>query len=763
MSRPAVLGLVSVFLFFAALPLTLVKPGLPRTLKADEGAYLMMAQSLAHDGDLRLAAEDSERVFAEFPYRPVRNLIVMTDDGWRSVYYGKPYLYSLFAAPFAALVGADGLIWLNMLLTLGMVWLGAVWLSRWNDGAVAALFAAGFFFLSAGFAYVFWLQPEVFNMAAVTACLFCGLDRGDPNAAGRRWWRPQSVWVAGLSGLALGLAAYNKPMLLALGAPVVLDLALRRRWGAVASWLGGLALSLALACGLAVALTGHPTPYLGVERQGVTLCEPGVVPIGPGPGGGAAPAEERPTGGAWSWIFRVPDVPLAELAENLGYFLWGRHTGLLLYFPFAALAVLVFLLRGRDLRGASVLAALAAIALFFLVFIPHNWQGGGGFVGNRYFVNAYPAFLFLVTRLGGRWPIAVGYALGGTFLGVVLLSPFGRNVPEPTLQSHVRNPPFSLFPLELSLRELPGYHKRTLGGYTFQGRRDVFLPLGDRMWVHGGVPVEIFVVGTEPIERAVFRVSTPAPENRIELSMGGDRRRIEPQPGSAVDVELAPDGPDRVRRRGEARFWVYRLEVETARGRVRPWTRRYPPEPCDYFPYNESWEEGFSVGAELTYVGTGEGLDADVFAIRWGRVKVPERVVAGEEFTVGTRLFNRSGEPWVERGAARVRLGYHWLRPDGEVHLWDGERTDLPLPVAGDGAVVVAQTVTAPARPGWYLLELDPVFERVAWFSTRNGGNTFRAEVRVVAPEEAGASMEDETGVETAVADDRPAGAADTP
>ena len=260
-----------------------------------------------------------------------------------------------------------------------------------------------------------------------------------------------------LSGFCLGLATYNKPMLVAFGLPVLVDLARRRRWKAALAWVGGLALSMALICGLAVALTGHPTPYLGVERQGVTLCEPGVVPIAPGPGGGAAPAEERPTGGAWSWIFRVPDVSFSELTENLGYFFWGRHTGLLLYFPFAVLALLCFFADGRDWRGGSVLAALAVVALFFLLFIPHNWQGGGGFIGNRYFVNAYPAFLFAVTRIRPRWVIPAGYAVAGTFLGVVLLSPFGRNVPEPTLQSHVRNPPFSLFPLELSLREMPGY------------------------------------------------------------------------------------------------------------------------------------------------------------------------------------------------------------------------------------------------------------------------------------------------------------------
>ena len=36
------------------------------------------------------------------------------------------------------------------------------------------------------------------------------------------------------------------------------------------------------------------------------------------------------------------------------------------------------------------------------------------------------------------------------------------------------------------------------------------------------------------------------------------------------------------------------------------------------------------------------------------------------------------------------------------------------------------QKVLAPQAPGGYVLELDPVFETVAWFSEKNGGKTLR-------------------------------------
>ena len=243
MSRATRLSLLALSLFLALFPLTLEKPGLPAGLKADEAAYYLMAESLAHNRDLRVAPADITRAFQKFPFGKINNLIVMTDDGWRTVYYGKPYLYSLLAAPFAALAGANGLLCLNLLLTLAMVWMGAAYLARFNDDGTAALFSASFFLASTGFAYAFWLQPEVFSMAAVCAACFLVLhDRGghaegesggvpppSPSPRRRRLWPPTLPALAALSGAALACAAYNKPVFAALGFPLLFALVHRRR------------------------------------------------------------------------------------------------------------------------------------------------------------------------------------------------------------------------------------------------------------------------------------------------------------------------------------------------------------------------------------------------------------------------------------------------------------------------------------------------------------------------------------------------------
>lgn len=740
MSPSVRLALVSISLFLLLFPLALGKPGLPTHLKADEAAYYLMSLSLARDGDLQAEVRDIDRLFQEYPYQPVNNLILMTRDGWRTVFFGKPYIYSLLAAPFARLFGADGLFFFNALLMVAMIWMGASYLTRFNPDGTAALYSCGFFLLSAGFAYLFWIQPEVFNMAAVAACLFFGLPRDENTTSTDR----RSLVLAAISAAALILAVYNKPMLAAVGIAPMWAYVRHRNWRTAGAWLAGAALCLLLVCGISLALTGTPSAYLGVQRSGFTVCEPGKMPVGAGPElplphqeqahktGGAKAAADSPTGNAMTWLFRVPDTSWSELTDNVGYFLWGRHAGLIPYTPFAALSVLLFLFHGRGSPERwLLLAAAALIALFFLLLIAWNWQGGGGFIGNRYFINVYPVFLFLVTRIRPRWLIPAGYALGGIFLAPLIFTPFGAGGPEPTLQAHVRNAPFRWLPLELTLRNVPGYHRVPLGDFRLVGRRDQIVPMGEPFWVRGADSVEIYLIAGEPIKKTVFQVRSPVPRNRVAIELGDASQSLDTKADETYRVELEPGEATRVWKVKTGTMYAYRMVVASRTGRIQPWTRELPPESCSYFASNESVRESFFVGAELIYLGTGEGLDANLYDLRWGNTVVPERVQAGKPFTTITRLFNLSRFAWPAGGGARVRLAYHWKTPDGRTVIWEGERTELPAPVPPGGRVSLPQKVVAPEQPGRYVLELDPVFEHVGWFSLRNGGATLRKEIEV--------------------------------
>lgn len=734
MSRTVALALVSLSLLFLIFPLAIGGPGLPAGLKSDEPAYFLMALSLARDGDLRVETEDLERAFQEFPYRPVNNLILMTDDGWRTVLYGKPYLYSLFAAPFAAVAGAHGMIFFNSLLLLAMIWMGALYLARYNPPGIAALFAAGFFLVSPAFAYVFWLHPEVFSMTAVAACLFLGLR---PRGPGERWRR--TLLLAALSGAVLALAVYHKPVIGAVGLAPLYGFFRGRRWAEGAAWLAGAALSLGAAVGLAVALTGHPTPYLGVERQGTRVCDPETIPVTAATAATAIEGLARPTGGAWSWIFEMPEVDPGMLLENGAYFLIGRHTGILPYFPFAILALGLFLAhRPRAPDRWVLLAALGAVALFFLIYIPANWQGGGGFVGNRYFVNLYPAFLFLATRIAPAWLTAVGYAAGGLFLGGILFTPFGAPVSEPTLQAHVRGAPFGLLPLELTLREVPGYQEIDLDGLSILARRDNALARGESVWVQGGSEVELLLLASEPLPEPLYlQVRSAAPGNRVRIRVGAADETLTLGPGTpagpVAQVRLAPGGPTRRSHRPGHEIVVYRFAIETDAGRVEPYTRSFPPPTCpdSGFAFYDTLPDNFYLGAEIALLSVGGPPEREVFGIEWRKVQVRSRVPAGQRFFADVELANTSAVAWDGVGAARVRMAYHWLDETGTVVVQDGRRTEIGEPLPAGRATRVLVEIDAPEAPGRYVLELDPLLERVAWFSDR-GAAPYRVEVTVV-------------------------------
>jgi hypothetical protein len=785
-------------LFLLALPLAVGKPGLPAGLKADEAAYYMMASSLAADGDLRLDVADTERVFAEFPYRPVNNLIVMSPDGWRSVYYGKPFVYSLFAAPLVALFGANGMLFLNMALTVAMIALGARFLRRYNPEPTALLFSAAFFLASTGFAYVFWLQPEVFNMFAVTLALYCGwptrerlpgangLEDGEQGRAfsGLSGFSGFS-WLSGLSehpplgrllvsGGALALAAFSKPMVLALLLPLMgaqlwpqSDEARRRRWLGVGALMVGLAGVLLGIAALHALWTGRPTPYLGVARQGVTLCEPGQLPpavlrsdgtalsetdthlvasadtsaatmviepevIEPEASEGAAPGSARTgsaTGNAFSWLLRVPEMHWLKLTENVRYFLWGRHTGLLLYFPFCALAVLFFVLHAtRSLARWLLLASLVVVAGYFLIWIDWNWQGGGGFVGNRYFVNVVPAFLFLVGPIRPRWTLVATFGLAGLLVGPIVLTPFSNVVPEPTLQAHTRNWPLRLFPLEIALRNVPGYYTLDEGGMRIVVRRDRAVPRGDSLWISGATATEVLLLASEPIDDLQLLVRTPA-GGRVRLRVDGDAENLDLRADETRRIALEPKRPVRRRSPNNGIWSVYRLVVETSHGTLTPWTRPLPSESCTAWGSNESVEETF-------FLGPSARLEQDLYRALWSQVATPATVVAGTTFSLRTPVRNASGADWPSSGSASVKLAHRWRDATGNVVGPGAARTRLSHDLASGRGLSVDQIIAAPREPGRYTLELDLVYEHIAWFGERDPRNIHRAEIEVVGPAE---------------------------
>jgi hypothetical protein len=715
MTRTVRLALLSLAVFLVLFTVSVGKPGLPPTLKADEPAYFLMALSLARDGDLRCELQDLHRLFDTYPHLPAENLI------------------SLLSAPLTALFGANGLVALNALLFAMMIWWGALYLSRFNDPTLSALFSLVFFFLSPAFVYIFWLQPEILSMASAMGCLFLAFhplaegpaDRARPNRVLATLFNPQTApWW---SGAALSFAIYNKPVFAVMGIPALYIFWRKRGLRAALAWILAVALAVAVLAGLSVLLTGHPTPYLGVARGGMKVEEAETVE--------AAlerltrlKAVESKTLNSWTWIFRVPSIGIRELLENLGYFLWGRHTGILLYLPFAFLCFLIFLLQGRrSLERWLCLAALGSVALFFLLFIPFNWHGGGGFIGNRYFIAAYPGFLFLVGEVRPRWILLVGSAWGGLFLGPLLFSPFGAPVPEPTLQAHARGLPFRFFPLELSLRSnIPGYRYAVFPRMQFIGRKDVFQVRSekDHFWLQGATGSDLLLVTDRPLTGVLFEVTTWAPDNEIRLSLSGSEELLTFSDARSKKersriVELEPQRVTRHHHEGGKQFFVYRLSIHPRTGRRIVKGKNSPAD--------------FYLGAQLHYLGRRDQVtQAEHYRIKWLSVGQPPPVIAAEPFEIPVRVRNLGTSVLSSRHPLAVYLSYHWVDANGQTVLFGGLRTSLGPELAPKKIAHIVMRVEPPSEPGSYRLVLDAVREHVSWFSQR-GGETHEIPVEVQA------------------------------
>ena len=521
---------------------------------SDEATSVMIVQSLWHDHDLVYREADFERANHIWDGGPA-GLTLFTDDGGKTLRYGRPLAWPLAALPFYALLGLRGISLLNMALFLAMA--GAALRLLVEETGPSRLFVAGFFFASAAFAYAFRWEPEVFLMAGVFFPLLAWRRlRGHPVETRNHW-----LIFAG-AGLLLGAALLSNLFLAVLALPAIVDLAARRRWRGAVALIAGAVLAAGLLTLLQRAGTGEWSAYGGAQRRTFAAEFPLESPrdLWQGYRGEGETAQTVASG-------------LKLLPRNLGYLLAGRYTGLLPYFPFAVFAAVLYLLGPKDRFRHLLAAALAVYALAVLLAFPHDFAGAPGFLGSRYLAMAYPAFLFLPGRIAVRRSLALPYAAAGlwTAAAVTLSLP---GLPPPAV--HAELPVFQRLPLELTLlpgERLPGFFTQTWGKAVWiVPRRSFFAeerhPHG--VWVRGSTRSQVIVVSPAPLSRLAFTVYSLAADNELILDSGVDRLRVRfdsegKRNGTPADLAVEPVA----RNLGFLpRDWFYRFTLETTGGFV---------------------------------------------------------------------------------------------------------------------------------------------------------------------------------------------------
>lgn len=676
----------------------------PHALHGDEGTFVAMAASLVRDGDL--AFDEADAAWArERPGRPAALILQRTQSG---VFYSKPVLYPLLAAPFYA-VGESFGLWAFNALAVGAALLlaqGAIARRRDGDaaGATVLLFLCG----STIVPYLAWRMTESLQVAIATAGLALTLagELGAASAAPRGVverllsgrWAPLAG--AALLGLLVGLREPNAavaavPVLAALGG---------RRWRRATA----LAATSAAAYGLVVVatwgLTGAPNPYKAVRttftgETGYPLAD-----------ASEALARFEPVGHlATSRLALVPELEPALSAYATGYFLVGRHTGMLVYFP-AALALLGAGLAGSDRAGRAALVGFVGAVAFYLLWWPQNYFGGMTMIGNRYLFAAYPCLLYVPARLPSRRLRSVAWVVGFLVATSALVSVARTGDRDRSSQSHAYAGVFRWLPYESTAPGIEGRHDRYWVG-DFVRFVDPWAQVEPASFVlHAGDPGAELEVATRSAGAPLhWLVSAEAPATLVVSDWLGSR---------SFPLALRADGGS-----GGLVTW-----------RPSPAWRRHP----FWFRSGESYSARLvrlrlesdrkGASARVRYLGE-RGVPDRGFDRRVLAAEVPATGVAGEPAQLPVTVVHRGSWTWSSEETLPVYLAGSLVAEDGSFAR--EYRTPLPSPVERGETLAAALELTWPERPGRYRLTVDLVLEEVAWFADRVGEPLASGEVIV--------------------------------
>lgn len=573
------IAIVALISAIAALGSSRTAPG---RLWGDEGTFLAMTASLAHDGDLIFDERDLERLEERAPGPTPAVILQRTEKG---ITFSKPVLYPILTTPLYSLLGDSGMVATNAgLLTIA---LALFWrrLRRLGPPSRAFWTLTTATLCSVLLLYVGWKMSDIAQAALVMIGLVLTL-RGLPPA---RDEQPASgpgryILSVALGGALLGAAVSMRLSTAALvAAPVITTILYRRYRRALA--VAGLALAaFLLVSGATHRLLGTANPYKAVRSSFDTRTG---YPVGPR----ASEAMERfstsPATQSAGWL---PRLDLERSAYSLLYFFVGRHTGLLAYFPIV-LVLLFHVLRRPSRVGTPLLAATAVIAAFYLLWMPDNYFGGSTFLGNRYFLVTLPAVLVAIRRLPPlryltvAWILALGFGLSGLYSRTLT-----RDL-DTTSQRHAHAGLFRLLPFESTARNIDGVRSH-YWRKDFVRAVDPFARTSTRgLSLDSGMPpAELLVATSWPGETVKLAVRASSHQAVLRVT---DWQRSDSYPldGSAevapgvLEIRLSPawrrhgfwweSGADYLVR--SFRLWLVHPAGEEVRAEVRYLGRRLPP------------------------------------------------------------------------------------------------------------------------------------------------------------------------------------------
>ena len=423
-----------------------------------------------------------------------------------------------------------------------------------------------FFFASVVPAYFVWLTPELFNLCLVFLGAFFWLYKEyAQHPPGLLRGTASDV----IAAVIWGAVSYSKVNNVFLILPLLALLAVRRQWrrgfatgAAFGLTVGGLFL-------VQLGITGEMN-YQGGERKTFS---------GPYPYQQSDLTFDN-TGLAKVTSEIYTHQPWDIVLHDLYFYVIGRFSGIAVYcFPAVAAALLFLFSRRKRLHEWFLFSIAVFGCLLLIVWMPVNYFGGSGTLGNRYFLNIFPLFFFLLAerhRFAG--PVLASWGVAAVFLTAILASPFdaGRQPGE-----HATTGVYKWLPAELSLiNDLPTNNDPRKFRQKFdEGFLGYFLdnntwgkerrsPGGLGFHVKGGAEAELVVRTGVELTQLIVRVTNVASErNEVRVCAPGGCESRDLDPGQKEILEI-PAGRAFPYEDFGQRSYCYLVSIETETGSI---------------------------------------------------------------------------------------------------------------------------------------------------------------------------------------------------
>ena len=467
--RPGMVLAAVVLCVYGGLAVAVDFPRAAMGIQSDEATYYMMGHSLVEDGDLTYRREDLVRVWHEFEGGPTGVFLkrgsdiietglmlkppfvwtrTQADPDRSRLFYGKSFIYPVAAAPFVMMFGTNGFLVLHALLLALVTWCGFLFLHAQMRASVAAISIGAFVMATVVPVYFVWITPELFNFALGLLAYFCWLYK---EVAPATHLTPRSRWLMTgrsdvVAAVLLGIATFSKIWSALLFPPIALYLLWRRQMGRTVLTSGAFLMSAVALFAVNVAISGEWN-FQGGYRGSFYFEFPFQTPAS---SFDAVVTDTRGRDDVLTDVIFDPSVVWTNFLHNGKWFFIGRNAGLVPYYFPAVFALIAFALSRTKRPAWRYFALLGAVGqiVVMIVGVPYTWNGGGGSVGNRYFMGAYGAFLFLLPPLTRMTTAMVPWVMGALFTAPLVLNPFVTSFKP---GDHAKSGPFRWLPVELTL------------------------------------------------------------------------------------------------------------------------------------------------------------------------------------------------------------------------------------------------------------------------------------------------------------------------